>query len=174
MGGKSGRLQILNGSSDGGSMYFELGYVVHALHDGIEGEAAARSLIALDSGTFEFSNCQVSGDRTVMLTGNELLMRAAQDSDEDAFLENGGQLMLDIEEDVDISLARTRERIKALLRDRLGRRSSKLALAVDAGGDTVDGLIAACERIERYIALFIDPAAAEKAAKEMQEELRLV
>lgn len=174
MGGKSGHLALQNGSSHGGSLYFEFGYIVHAHFDSLEGEAAARSLILLECGTFQFSPCPAPGDRTVMLTGNELLMRAAQYLDEDAFLEKGAQLVLDIEEGVDTTLACTRERIKTLLQDRLGRRSRKLAAVVDAGGDTPDGLVSACERIERYIALFIDRAAAEEAGKEMREVLGLI
>lgn len=174
MGGKSGRLTLWEGSSGEGSLYFECGFVVHATRGSLEGEAAAQSLIALDGGTFEFTPGKTHGKKTVMLAGYELLMRAAQKVDEEAFLEHGGQLVLELEESDDNLLLRSRERIKDLLQARLGRMSEQPLVAVEASEDTVDGLLETCEWIERYIALFVDEVVAEETGKEMREVIGLI
>jgi hypothetical protein len=174
MGGKSGRLALMNGSFGEGSLYFEGGFVVHASCDSLEGEAAAQSLISLDGGTFEFTPGETPSKKTVMLAGYELLMRVAQKVDEEAFLEDGGQLVLQIEENDDNILDQSRERIKELLQARLGRRSEQPLAAVEASDDTVDGLLETCERIERYIALFIDEDVAEETGREMREVIGLI
>ena len=174
MGGKSGRLTLWEGSSGEGSLYFECGFVVHATRGSLEGEAAAQSLIALDGGTFEFTPGKTHGKKTVMLAGYELLMRAAQKVDEEAFLEHGGQLVLELEESDDNLLLRSRERIKDLLQARLGRMSEQPLVAVEASEDTVDGLLETCEWIERYIALFVDEVVAEETGREMREVIGLI
>jgi len=174
MGGKSGRLTLWEGSSGEGSLYFECGFVVHATRGSLEGEAAAQSLIALDGGTFEFTPGKTPAKKTVMLAGYELLMRAAQKVDEEAFLEHGGQLVLELEESDDNLLLRSRERIKDLLQARLGRMSEQPLVAVEASEDTVDGLLETCEWIERYIALFVDEVVAEETGKEMREVIGLI
>ncbi|MDF1526399.1 MAG: DUF4388 domain-containing protein [bacterium] len=174
MGGKSGRLALVNGFSDEGSLYFEGGFVVHASVGSLEGEGAAQSLIALAEGTFKFTPGERPGKKTVMLAGYELLMRVAQKVDEEAFLECGGQLVLQIEESNDNLLAQSRERIKCLLQARLGQRSEQPLAAIETSGDTVEGLLAACERIERYIALFISEVEAEEAGREMREVIGLI
>ncbi len=174
MGGKSGRLTLWEGSSGEGSLYFECGFVVHATRGSLEGEAAAQSLIALDGGTFEFTPGKTPAKKTVMLAGYELLMRAAQKVDEEAFLEHGGQLVLELEESDDNLLLRSRERIKDLLQARLGRMSEQPLVAVEASEDTVDGLLETCEWIERYIALFVDEVVAEETGREMREVIGLI
>jgi len=176
MGGKSGRLALRNGSSDEGSLFFEGGFVVHASWGSLEGETAAHSLIALDGGTFEFTPGEAPSKKTVMLAGYELLMRVAQKADEEAFLEHGGQLELEfeLEESDDSLLARSRERIKGILQDRLGRRSEHPLVAVEASENTMDDLLATCEWIERYIALFIDEVVAEETGREMREVIGLI
>ena len=176
MGGKSGRLALRNGFSDEGSLFFEGGFVVHASWGSLEGEAAAHSLIALDGGTFEFTPGEAPSKKTVMLAGYELLMRVAQKADEEAFLEHGGQLELEfeLEESDDSLLARSRERIKGILQDRLGRRSEHPLVAVEASENTMDDLLATCEWIERYIALFIDEVVAEETGREMREVIGLI
>ena len=174
MGGKSGRLTLWGGSSGEGSLYFECGFVVHATRGSLEGEAAAQSLIALDGGTFEFTPGKTPAKKTVMLAGYELLMRAAQKVDEEAFLEHGGQLVLELEESDDNLLLRSRERIKDLLQARLGRMSEQPLVAVEASEDTVDGLLETCEWIERYIALFVDEVVAEETGREMREVMGLI
>lgn len=174
MGGKSGKLTLWEGSSGEGSLYFECGFVVHATRGSLEGEAAAQSLIALDGGTFEFTPGKTPAKKTVMLAGYELLMRAAQKVDEEAFLEHGGQLVLELEESDDNLLLRSRERIKDLLQARLGRMSEQPLVAVEASEDTVDGLLETCEWIERYIALFVDEVVAEETGREMREVIGLI
>ena len=103
-------------------------------------------------------------------------MRVAQKVDEEAFLEHGGQLELELEfeESDDNLLTQSRERIKDLLQARLGRRSEQPLVAVEASEDTMDGLLATCEWIERYIALFIDEVVAEEAGREMREVIGLI
>jgi hypothetical protein len=174
MGGKSGRLALRNGSSSKGSLYFEGGFVVHASLGSLEGEGAAQSLIAIDEGTFEFTPGEIPGKKTIMLAGYELLMRVAQQVDEEAFLEHGGQLVLQIEESDDNFLAQSRERIKGLLQARLGSRSEQPLAAIEISEDTADGLLATCERIERYIALFINEVVAEETGREMREIIGLI
>ncbi len=178
MGGKSGRLALRNGPSDEGSLYFEGGFVVHASRGSLEGETAAQSLIALDGGTFEFTPGEAPSKKTVMLAGYELLMRVAQKADEEAFLEHGGQLELELEFELEESddnlLAQSRERIKGLLQSRLGRSSEQPLVAVEASEDTMDGLLETCEWIERYIALFIDKDVAEETGREMREVIGLI
>jgi hypothetical protein len=174
MGGKSGRLTLWEGSSGEGSLYFECGFVVHATRGSLEGEAAAQSLIALDGGAFEFTPGKTPGKKTVMLAGYELLMRAAQRVDEEAFLEHGGQLVLELEESDDNLILRSRERIKDLLQARLGRMSEQPLVAVEASEDTLDGLLETCEWIEKYIALFIDEVVAEETGREMREVIGLI
>ena len=174
MGGKSGRLALRNGSSSKGSLYFEGGFVVHASLGSLEGEGAAQSLIALDEGTFEFTPGEIPGKKTIMLAGYELLMRVAQQVDEEAFLEHGGQLVLQIEESDDNLLAQSRERIKVLLQARLGSRSEQPLAAIEISENTADGLLATCERIERYIALFINEVVAEETGREMREIIGLI
>ena len=148
--------------------------MVHATRGSLEGEAAAQSLIALDGGTFEFTPGKTPAKKTVMLAGYELLMRAAQKVDEEAFLEHGGQLVLELEESDDNLLLRSRERIKDLLQARLGRMSEQPLVAVEASEDTVDGLLETCEWIERYIALFVDEVVAEETGREMREVIGLI
>ena len=176
MGGKSGKLTLWHGSSGEGSLYFECGFVVHASRGSLEGEAAAQSLVALDGGTFEFTSGETPSKKTVMLAGYELLMRVAQKVDEEAFLEHGGQLELELEfeESDDNLLTQSRERIKGLLQTRLGPRSEQPLVAVEASEDTMDGLLATCEWIERYIALFIDEVVAEETGREMREVIGLI
>ncbi|MCJ7499061.1 DUF4388 domain-containing protein [bacterium] len=176
MGGKSGKLTLWYGSSGEGSLYFECGFVVHASRGSLEGEAAAQSLVALDGGTFKFTPGETPSKKTVMLAGYELLMRVAQKVDEETFLEHGGQLELELEfeESDDNLLTQSRERIKDLLQARLGRRSEQPLVAVEASEDTMDGLLATCEWIERYIALFIDEVVAEEAGREMREVIGLI
>ena len=174
MGGKSGRLTLWGGASGEGSLYFECGFVVHATRGSLEGEVAAQSLIGLDGGTFEFTPGKTPAKKTVMLAGYELLMRAAQKVDEEAFLEHGGQLVLELEESDDNLLLRSRERIKDLLQARLGRMSEQPLVAVEASEDTVDGLLETCEWIERYIALFVDEVVAEETGREMREVIGLI
>jgi len=176
MGGKSGKLTLWHGSSGEGSLYFECGFVVHASRGSLEGEAAAQSLVALDGGTFEFTSGETPSKKTVMLAGYELLMRVAQKVDEEAFLEHGGQLELELEfeKSDDNLLTQSRERIKGLLQTRLGPRSEQPLVAVEASEDTMDGLLATCEWIERYIALFIDEVVAEETGREMREVIGLI
>lgn len=173
LGGKSGRLALHNGSSDGGSLYFELGYVVHAHTNGLDGESAARSLVAMDEGTFEFDPGKAPGERSVMLTGHELLMRTAQSADEDAYLEDGGQLVLEIEDSADTDFARIKGKVKDILLVSLGRRSRQPLAALEASQGSLEDLLVSCERIERYIALFIDEALAEETGRKMREALGL-
>jgi hypothetical protein len=109
-----------------------------------------------------------------MLAGYELLMRAAQRVDEEAFLEQGGQLVLELEESDDNLILRSRERIKDLLQARLGRMSEQPLVAVEASEDTLDGLLETCEWIEKYIALFIDEVVAEETGREMREVIGLI
>lgn len=174
LGGKSGRLLLCDASSNEGCFYFEYGYLIHAVRNGLEGEAAAHSLVSLDAGTFEFTPGKVPRERTVKLTGHELLMRAAQRADEDALPEQDKQLVLEIEDGPDAVINQVREKIKELLQLHLGRRSRQPVIAIEASEDTMDSLLETCERIERYIALFVDEDLAEETGKRMREVMGLI
>ncbi|MDF1536669.1 MAG: DUF4388 domain-containing protein [bacterium] len=156
MGAKSGCLSLGNGGSgEKGCLYFEYGYVIHACINGTEGERAARELLNLSDCTFEFVPDRQPDKKTVMVSGCELLMKVAQMADEEAFQEQGGQLVLEIEGSFEPDMEGVREELVSLVRNCLGRRAGPPVEALEVADPTMEGFLEVCDRIRSYVALFV-------------------
>jgi hypothetical protein len=164
-GRKTGRLLLVGEDlSPRGDLFFHGGEVVHAQAGEKEAEEAVFSLLDLPEGEFEFHDTKEIPARTLKVGINQLLLRAAQRLDEDQFdlpLPEKGR-----GEEADIGLLK--ERMKATVMARLGKKGRMALAAIDTAGGTLDGLLGACERIEKYVSLFFD----HETGVEMGRELR--
>lgn len=167
-GGKTGRLRIENqADSKDGSIFFEEGRIIHATENGNAGEEAAKALLSMESGVFEFLPGEAPDNRTLMINGPELLMRLAQKMDE-AFIGSTDGVLEEAAGD-EPNIPELKARLKEHLRARLGRKGKRTFSAIDGAEDTVDALLMACERVEKYIALFMDERLSMEIGREMRE-----
>ncbi len=163
-GRKSGRLQLLDPlRSCAGELFFLEGDVVHAQAGAKAGEEAVLALLGCAEGTFEFRDLAEVPPRTVTVGINNLLLRAAQQMDETA------AEMAPPEDEGEADIAGIKEKMKATVLARLGKKGKMALAAIDTAGDDIDGLLGACERIEKYVALFFDPALGEGLGRELRE-----
>jgi hypothetical protein len=163
-GRKTGRLVLLDDAhSPHGELFFHEGEVVHARAGDRTAEEAVFALLEVERGEFEFYCTDEVPARTITVGINQLLLRAAQRMDEDQFdlqPEEGG-------EEPDIGLLK--ERMKSTILARLGKKGKMALAAIDTADATLDGLLAACERIEKYVSLFFDHELGEELGKELRE-----
>jgi hypothetical protein len=166
-GNKTGKLYIEDpAESRHGNIFFEEGRIVHAIENGTAGEDAAKSLLTMEAGMFEFVPGEVTDEKTLMINSHELLMRLAQGMDEAAFTDGGG--FLEDEPEVELDIQEIKDKLKEVLKSRLGRKAKRAFSAIDGADDSIDALIEACERVEKYIALFLDEQLAEEIGGEMR------
>ncbi len=165
-GRKTGRLVLVDdGRSPQGEMFFLGGEVVQAQAGDRSAEDAVFALLEMTEGEFQFHDSKEVPGRTLKVGINQLLLRAAQRLDEDQLdhplprVEGG--------EDPDIGLLK--ERMKAIILAKLGKKGKMALAAVDTAGDTLDSLLGACERIEKYVSLFFDHELGEEMGKRLRE-----
>jgi hypothetical protein len=163
-GRKTGRLVLLDDAhSSHGELYFNEGEVVDARAGDRSGEEAVFALLEVAGGEFEFRAAGEIPERTITVGINQLLLRAAQRMDEDQFdlaPEEGGE---------EAHIGQRKERMKSTILARLGKKGKMALAAVDTADATLDGLLAACERIEKYVSLFFDHELGEELGKELRE-----
>ncbi|GAB4265973.1 DUF4388 domain-containing protein [Deferrisoma sp.] len=172
------------------SIYFEGGAVVHAEAPGCAGEEAVYRMFRIADGEFQFQNSDVPPPaRTIAVDPTNLVMEAARLLDESGrsngappegeAAEGDGEEMLGDFGDISFDLpgeqtggepdpAAAKGQIRDLLRRRFGRRAKRMIEAVDRCGESKEDLLDLADRVEKYVRVFLDEAAAPAVGEEIR------
>lgn len=164
-GRKTGKLSLSDETqAHRGDLFFQEGEVVHAQAGDRAAEEAVFALLELGGGDFEFRDAGEVPVRTLTVGINQLLLRAAQRKDEDQI-----DIPLQAEEGEEPDILLIKEKMKATVLSRLGKKGKMALAAIDTADESLDSLLGACERIEKYVSLFFDQDLGEEVGKELRE-----
>lgn len=172
-----------------GAIFFDTGAVVHAEAPGCAGEEAVYRMFRIGDGEFQFHNSdEPAPARTITVDPTNLVMEAARLLDESG-RSNGGppeepaggdgaealgdfsDLSFDLPEEEtggEPDPAAAKKQIRDLLRRRFGRRAKRMIEAVDRCGDSKEDLLDLADRVEKYVRVFLDEAAAPGVGQEIR------
>ncbi len=167
LGKKTGMLSI-SFNNQKASLYFNDGDIVHASMLNTHGRDAVIKMFHLQDGKFHFFAAEKPEKETMKLHPMSVLMEAAKQYDEKreaagVFDSKGTKRKLHEEK-----IEALKQDLVAIVKDLFGNKAKKLETLLLSCNNTEIDLIGACDKIEKYIYVFLDPENSKAIADKMR------
>lgn len=155
------------------AIYFREGEIVHATEGKLAGEEAVYRLFLRNDGSFEFFAGVGSPQQSVRQGWMNLMLEAARRADE-----QGAGLSKTLDgllhpprpaEPLRRDFAQVKAQLKKIVIASFGNKAKKIEQKIDETKASEPELLALCDKVEKYIQVFIDGATAKKVADRMRD-----
>jgi hypothetical protein len=175
MGRRTGVLAVTMQSGDKASIFFDSGQMTHAEYGSVEGAQVIYKLFRNQDGSFQFASGVESSKRSIQADWMTIVMEAARRFDEEEYtgapahgddpLEMGNTVATDYQE--------TKRKMRETLDRHFGKKAKKIQDELEKVGADPDKLTEFCNKIEKYIFVFIDNQKAKDVADELRKIVRV-
>ena len=156
------------------AIYFREGEIIHATEGRLTGEGAVYRLFLRNDGSFEFFAGVGSPLQSVRQSWMNLMLEAARRADEqgagvskaalDGLLQPPRPL-----EPPRRDFAQVKTQLKKIVVANFGNKAKKIEQKIDETKASEIELLSLCDKVEKYIQVFIDGATAKKVADRMRD-----
>jgi hypothetical protein len=169
MGRRSGVLNVTMNDGVHSAIFFDGGEMVHAEYGVLEGAPVIYKLFRKQDGNFQFSSGVTTSKRTIVQDWMSIVMEAARRFDEEE-RDNGPSSGPPEEGTARKNPAETRRRMNEIIERHFAKKAKKIQDELEKVETDPEKLLEFCNKVEKYIFVFID----NKKAKDVAEELRVL
>lgn len=150
------------------AIYFRDGEIVHALEGHLAGETAVYHLFTRQMGSFEFFAGVEAPQQTIRRAWMNLMLEAARHIDEQG---TGDGLLVSapLTEPGPRDFIKVKAQLKKIVVSSFGVKAKKIEQKIDETKDSEAELLALCDKVEKFIQVFLDGASAKKVADRMRD-----
>ncbi len=170
MGRRSGVLNVTMIDGGHSAIFFDGGEMVHAEYGVLEGAPVIYKLFRKQDGNFQFSSGVTTSKRSILQDWMTIVMEAARRFDEEERDSDPGAGPLPEDANVRKNPAETRRKMNEIIERQFAKKAKKIQDELEKVEADPEKLLEFCNKVEKYIFVFID----NKRAKTVAEELRVL